>query len=189
MTGDKILKKGFTLIELLITITIFSIVVTSFFGLFSSAFREQRKNLNLQYLLQNTSYLSEYMSRALRMAQKDLSGNCLSALANFENPDGNLSKIRFLNYEGKCQEFLLESETLKVRKSTDESSSNFGIPEPVTPQNIRIENLRFEISGESQLDTLQPKVTFSLNIKNKTLEPQTLNMQTTISQRELDVQY
>lgn len=189
MTGDNSIKCGFTLIELLVAIAIFSVVVTSFFGLFSSAFREQRKNLNLQYLLQNTSYSAEYISRALRMAKKDLSGSCLTALANFENPDGNLSKIRFLNYDEKCQEFFLEGETLKVRKSTDESSSNFGSPEPVTPQNIGIANLRFEISGESQLDSLQPKVTFTLSIRNKTPEPQTLSIQTTISQRELDVQY
>ena len=179
------MKKGFTLIELLVAITIFLMVITSFFGLFSSAFQEQRKNLNLQYLLQNISYSAEYISRALRMARKDLSGDCITAKHNFAAiTDG----IRFLNYDRKCQEFFLEGETLKVRKSTDESSSNFGSPEPVTPQNIRIANLQFEISGESQLDTLQPKVTFTLSIRNKTPEPRTLSIQTTISQRELDVQ-
>ncbi len=185
MTGDNSIKNGFTLIELLVAVTIFSVVITSFFGLFSSAFQEQRKNLNLQYLLQNTSYSTEYISRALRMARKDLFGDCISAGHNFAVIANG---IRFLNYDRKCQEFFLEGETLKVRKSTDESSSNFGSPEPVTPQNIGIDNLRFEISGESQLDTLQPKVTFMLDIRNKTPEPQTLSIQTSISQRELDVQ-
>lgn len=185
MTGDNSIKNGFTLIELLVAVTIFSVVVTSFFGLFSSAFQEQRKNLDLQYLLQNISYSAEYISRALRMARKDLSGDCITVKHNFAAiADG----IRFLNYDGECQEFFLEGETLKIRKSTDGSSSNFGSSEPVTPQNIGIDNLRFEISGENQLDTLQPKVTFTLSIRNKTPEPQTLSIQTTISQRELDVQ-
>lgn len=183
------MKKGFTLIELLITITIFSIVVTSFLGLFSSAFKEQRRNLNLQYLLQNTSYISEYMTRALRMAQKDLSGNCISSKYNFQNPGGNISKIRFLNYEGKCQEFSLEENQLKAKKSPDALASNLGEGQPLTPSNLIVENLKFKISGETQEDTLQPKVTFSLKIKNKTPESQTLNLQTTISQRELDVKY
>jgi len=189
MTGDNSAKKGFTLIELLVAVTIFSVVLTSFLGLFSSVFKEQRKNLNLQYLLQNTSYLSEYISRALRMARKDLSGDCISLKYNFENPGGDISKIRFLNYQEKCQEFLLEDDQVKVKKSSDQYSSNFGVAEPLTPTNLMVEDLKFEISGQTQDDDLQPKATFCLRIKNKVFEPEILNLQTTISQRDLDVKY
>ncbi|MBZ9572787.1 prepilin-type N-terminal cleavage/methylation domain-containing protein [Patescibacteria group bacterium] len=173
------MKKGFTLIELLVTITIFSIVITGFLGLFASAFKEQRKNLNLQYLLQNTSYISEYMSRALRMAKKDINGNCITPKDNFALLTQD--HIKFLNYNEECQEFFLDGEVLKVRK--------LGITQPLTSSNLIVERLKFEISGETQEDTLQPKVIFSLKIKNKELEPQELNLQTTISQRDLDVRY
>ncbi|MDI6883127.1 MAG: type II secretion system protein [Patescibacteria group bacterium] len=172
---------GFTLIELLITITVFSIVVTGFLGLFSSAFRYQSKDLNLQYLLQNASHTSEYISRALRMAQKDLTGACIASKYNFENPGGNLSSIKFLNYQGVCQEFYLEGNILKVKKG--------GVSQNLTPANLKVENLKFQISGASQDDTLQPRVTFVLKLKTTEPTPQELKIQNTISQRELDVQY
>ncbi|MCD6500498.1 type II secretion system protein [bacterium] len=183
------MKKGFTLIELLVTITIFSIVITGILGLFASVFKEQQRNLNLQYLLQNTSYISEYLSRVLRMARKDLAGDCISLKTNYENPDGDSSKIRFLNYQGKCQEFLLENNQIKVKKSKDQSSANLGESYSLTPSGLVVERLKFEISGESQEDNLQPKVTFNFKIKSQKAQPQTLNCQTTISQRGLDVKY
>ena len=78
------MNRGFTLVELLITITIFSIVITGFLGLFSSAFKYQKESLNLQYLLSNASYVTEYMSRALRMAKKDLAGDCIISKYNYK---------------------------------------------------------------------------------------------------------
>ena len=59
----------------------------------------------------------------------------------------------------------------------------------LTPSNLEVENLSFEIKGASQDDVIQPQVTFVLNLKTVGASPQTLNLQTTISQRDLDVQY
>ena len=174
-------KRGFTLIELLITITIFSIVITAFLGLFGSAFHWQRKSLSQFYLLNNASYLTEYISRALRMAKKDLTGSCIAPKYNYENPGGDSSKIRFLNYNEECQEFFLQNGVLKVKKS--------GVTLPLTPSNLIVESLKFEINGESQNDQLQPKVTFVLKLKTSQQPSQIINLQTTVSQRDLDVQY
>jgi len=189
MTGVNSIKKGFTLIELLITITIFSIVLTAFLSLFGSVFKYQRQSLNSIHLLNNVSYITEYMTRALRMAKKDLSGDCITLKYNYENPGGSLSKIRFLNYQEKCQEFLLDGNQIQVRKSSDQSSANLGPGQFLTPSNLVVENLRFRLLGESQTDSIQPKVTFTLKLSSTGQLFPAIDFQTTISQRDLDIQY
>lgn len=181
-------SRGFTLVEILITIAIFSIVVTAGINLLGSALQSQRKILLSQELLDNASYVLEYMSRTLRMAKKDLAGNCISTGYNFQNPGGDSSKIRFLNYQQKCQEFFLENDKIKQKKS-DNATASFGDSQPLTSKNLQVSTLVFEISGSSQEDSLQPKVTIVLGIQTKEAEPQRLQLQTSVSQRDLDIRY
>lgn len=177
------MNRGFTLVELLITITIFSIVITGFLGLFSSAFKYQKESLDSQYLLTNASYVTEYMSRALRMAKKDdSSGSCTGT--GYLNYAATINGIRFLNYHEKCQEFILDGNKLKVGISETAFPPVSG--DFLTPTNLDVEKLEFDISGETQEDNLQPKITFVLKVK---IGEQRLNLQTTISQRDLDVEY
>ena len=175
------MKKGFTLIELLISMTIFSIVMISAIGLFSSGIENQRKALALQTLSDSTAYVIEYMSRTIRMAKKDLDGIYIDAGCNFENPGGDLSKIRFLNYHKESQEFILENGQIKEKK---EPASGFTA---LTSDNFQVNKLFFELFGECQIDELQPKVTIVIEIQTKETEPQILNLETTISQRDLDI--
>ena len=181
------MKKGFTLIELLTSVTVFSIVIIISLGLFSSAFKEQRKILARAYLLSETSYVTEYMSRAVRMAKKELNDSpvCLSSRGlNYEITRGGQG-VKFINYDTnnnkKCKEFFLDGTALKVEKD--------GVALPLTPSNFVVENLEFEILGETQDDNLQPRVTFILLLRTIESEPQELKIQTTISQRDLDVKY
>lgn len=177
------MTKGFTLLEILIAITLFSIVVVGFLNLFTSAFRYQKESLNSAYLLNTASFLSEYLSRALRVAQKESSfpPTCLSQYGlNYEIIGGG-EGIRFINSQGECQSFFLENNTLMIQKG--------GIFQPLTPSNLRVENLKFEIVGEAQDDFSQPKVTFILKLKLIGDSSQALNFQTTISQRDLDIRY
>lgn len=183
-------NKGFALIEILTAVFIFSIIVGAASGLFISAIRSQRNVLASQELLDQTSYAMEYMSRALRMTKKDLSGNCLTtagAKNNYENPSGD-SSIRFLDYNDKCHEFLKEGNQLKEKKSTDNTAGNLPVSgTPLTSADLKITSLNFNLSGESQIDNLQPRVTISLDVQGK--EQSKLKIQTTISQRNLDTVY
>lgn len=177
------MNRGFTIIEILVTITIFSVAVVGFLGLFSSAFRYQRESLDVSYLLNNGSFLTEYISRALRVAQKELNNppDCLSSRGlNYEVIQAG-EGIRFINYQGDCQEFYLENNKLKVKK--------LGSSQSLTPSDLRVENLKFEVSGESQDDFLQPRVTFVLELKTTGESSKIFNLQTTVSQRDLDIQY
>ena len=189
----KMKSKGLTLIETLVAVTIFAIIVGAISGLFISAIRSQRRVLATQELLDQTSYVLEYMGRALRMAQKDLGGSCLTtcgAGCNYENPVGVFSVVRFINYDGKCQEFLKDGIQLKERKSSDGSATNLpasGIP--ITSDKLQINSLKFNLSGETQIDLLQPRVTIFLEIEGREAagsRPK-IQTQTSISQRPLDV--
>jgi prepilin-type N-terminal cleavage/methylation domain-containing protein len=177
------MKKGFTLIELLVSMTIFSIVMVSVINLFSAGIETQRKTLALQTLSNSTSYVIEYMSRSIRMAKKDLGGIYIDAGCNFKPSDSEESYIRFLNYDGKQQEFKLDNEQIKEKK---ELASE---PTALTSDNFKVNKLVFRVSGGCQDDELQPKVTIVIEIQTKETKPQILNLQTTISQRDLDVKY
>ena len=175
------MKKGLTLIELLVTISVFSIAITAFLELFSSAFKYQQKNLVSAYLLNTASYTTEYITRALRMAKKELNDppSCLSLRGlNYEITHGG-EGIRFLNSDEECQEFFLENQTIKVAKNAQVL--------PLTPSNLIVERLKFEVAGDDQWDSKQPKVTFVLKLTSSKDPSQSLNLQTTVSQRDLDV--
>ena len=180
-------KNAYTLIEILVAISIFTIVIAAPTGFLVGSIKGQQKALSSQKLIDNVSYSLEYISRALRMAKKDRDGTCIEPGANYENPGHDDSSIRFLNYNNICQEFSLEDGQLKQRKSTTNSEEDLGeIFTPLTSDDLQIEMLKFELFGQEQDDNLQPRVTIVLDIKGKNTE---LKIQTTISQRNLDVQY
>ena len=197
--SETIKSKGVTLIEMLVAVTIFTIILGAISGLFISGIRTQRRVLATQELLDQTSYAFEYMGRALRMAKKDLTGNCLTtagAKYNYENPGGDISKIRFIKFDHAtqtelCQEYLKEENQLKERKSTDATAANLpATGTPLTSEKLQVTSLKFNLSGESQTDNLQPRVTISSEILGRGAagEQPKIQIQTTISQRNLDIQ-
>lgn len=178
MIGDK--EKGITLLEMLIAISMFSIVLIGAISLFISLIKNQQALLDRAYVLNTLSYATEYMSKTIRMAQKDKEGTCLGSMENFSSIDS--WHIKFKNYNGDCQEFYLEDKALKVRK--------LNIAQNLTPSSINVESLIFVLAGQSQTtDTLQPKVSFILKAKVVGSSAPSFSIQTTISQRMLDIAY
>lgn len=183
-------SKGFTLVEMLVTLFIFSITFGAASGLFVSAIKNQSRTLASQQLLDQTSYLIEYMGRALRMARKDDidygdgAVNCLSGdKVNFATTTGG---IKFRNYKDECQEFFLDNNTHQLMES-----KNGGIPNALTSPNLYVEKFNLSLSGEFQppVDYLQPRLTMFLEIRKAGAGSQPkIKIQTTISQRELDIQ-
>jgi len=183
------IRKGFTLIEVLVSVAIFSMMISIFTGFLASSIRNQQTALSSQELIGSVSFNLEYMSRAIRMAKKDHDGNCVSpAKYNYET-NINRDRIKFLNYQDKCQEFFLDGTALKERKSTDSTAANFGTALPLTPSALNI--ISFELGppdswGQDQLT--QPRVTFSLRMEGSDggENPVSMDIQTTISQRNLN---
>ena len=195
------MKNGYSLIEVLVAVGIFTIIIAAPTGFFVGSLKGQLKTLASQKLLDNTSYCLEYISRSLRMAKKELNCSdindpatcsCLKSEGygfNYENPEGNLSAIRFINYKGECQEFFLDESDNRLKES-----KNGATPVALTAEDLEI--ISFKIGpAESwdQDDTDQPRVTLFLKIKgakgqNPELRPE-IKIQTVISQRDLDVPY
>ncbi len=184
---------GTTIIELLVAISVFSIFITIGSQLLAMALSEHQKALEKAELLNQVSYALEYMNRALRMVQKDTLGNCIAKNFNYENPESNNVAVRFLNYESeaKCVEFFrdITSGVIMVKKSTDNTWGNLGEPVALTTSGLLVDNLYFLLNGQGQDDLLQPSVTIVMKIKSRTTVPQEIQIQSTVSQRQLDVQY
>jgi prepilin-type N-terminal cleavage/methylation domain-containing protein len=174
---------GFTLVELLVVIGIISLTIGTVSSLLLSGISSQSRILAEQEVSDQVSYLLEYMGRALRMAKKDDLGgvNCLSGdKVNYEiNPEKNA--IKFRNYRDECQRFFLDGNQIKEERT--------GIVLPLTSPALKINSLKFDLSGESQADKIQPKITIFLEIEGRGRNPPKIQIQTTISQRNLDVKY
>ncbi len=173
-------NKAFTLIEILITAVIFSIVIGTATGVFVSAIQLQKYNLAYQKLLNQTSYAIEYMGRAIRMAKRD-EINCIDG-SNYYEESGHRIKFATYHNPNECWEFFLEDLTkrLKVRKEASEYY--------LTSDDFDVENFNVVVSGDETDDGLQPRVTIFMEIKGEGSGNQPkIQIQTTISQRDLDI--
>jgi prepilin-type N-terminal cleavage/methylation domain-containing protein len=182
--SGKMIKNGtgFTLIEVLVGMTIFSLLLGAIVGVFATAVKLQRKSFAEQEIINQLSFATEYMSRALRMAKRDDRGSCLSSVGlSYENSGGRQSAVKFINHleNDECQEFFLERQQLMYRRGSKS-------PLPLTSPGLKIEDLRFKLSGASQSDQLQPRLTVSLTAKSGD-SAHSLKLQTTVSQRNLDI--
>ena len=182
-------NKGFTLVEVIVSVSLFSIILIIVLGFFGYAIKGQQKAFSSQEISDQIGYAIEYMGRSIRMAKKDTNGFCIAtAGANYENPYA-VPSIRFLNYEGLCQEFYLENDQLKMKKSSDGTWGNFKPPVDLTSSTLKINSAKFNIIGDVIGDKTQPRITIFLDIEKKSVKQEfnaIIKTQTTISERNLD---
>jgi len=212
-------NKGFTLIELIVVMTVFLLVIGAAMGIFISIVQNQKKILSEQELLNQTSYIEEYISKALRMAQKDKTGDCLieedgtrhiGYIYLLTRPNiglGAYTGIKFLNQsdlDGSgnpvCQEFYLDySGSTPILKEIKTKNGIVSESIPLTSEKLDINSIRFGINGSNGCygascvngakgeDVIQPRVTIILDIQVRDSQP-TMKIQTTVSQRNLNVE-
>jgi len=70
-----------------------------------------------------------------------------------------------------------------------ENKTGYSEPLPLTSADLEIVSCNFKLSGQSQDDDLQPSVTISFEIQKGTQPESKIRLQTTISQRNLDIPY
>jgi len=208
MTG--INKKGFTLIELIVVVAVLLTILGTAIGIFISIVQHQRIILAEQELLNQISYVLEYTSKALRMAGKDLTGDCLKDDFGTMYPgynylltrpvNGVYTGIKFINRSNNnaCQEFYLDNTDPgnSVLKEIKNGLPATGVA--LTSDKFMINSIRFGINGDNGLTTgtigaagdngIQPRVTIYLDIQVKGDDGQVKKIQTTVSQRNLNVQ-
>ena len=192
---------GFTLVELIVVIVVLLFVVGIAVSIFVSITRYQRIILSEQELLNQSSFVLERMSKALRMAGKDFAGNCL--LDSFGTSyrrynylltrpiNGIYTGIKFINRSDNdtCQEFYLDSTDTNNPVLKEIKGGNPWVA--ITSDKFMINSIRFGINGGDGSvngaigaagdNGIQPMITIFLDIEEK-------KFQTTISQRDLNAQ-
>ncbi len=203
MTNDKrkIYQKGFTIIELVVVLAVFLIIIGVVADIFISMVASERRILAEQELLNQTSFAIEYMSKAIRMATKDTSGNCLGQIGYIYllthcDVDNICHGIKFINQTSgnTCQEFFLDSTTDPEKPTLKEIKGN-GTAKNILSDSFEIKYGKFIINGDDTLgfalseDLIQPRVTVLLDVKTQLVgRQQEKIIQTTVSQRNLNLQ-
>src|SRR3989344_4711048 len=193
-------EHGFTLVEILVALGIFLLIGGAAFQFLFSSFAIQRNTLGRQMLVNQLSFVVEYMSRAVREAEKDLAvsvGDCLTTgdHLNYEVLNGGTT-LRFLDKQNRCREILLNTSTYAIQERIsppppDNKAIQLGAPVDLTADDIEVQDLYFFIDGEEQTDRQQPRVTFFIKAQTKGYAPEAqakTQLQTTISPRRYDVQ-
>ncbi len=210
------LSKGFTLIELIVVMAVFLFVIGAAISIFISIIQSQKKVLSEQQLLNQVSYVEEYISKALRMAgTEDSSGSCLGAdnegyiylLTPYDTTSGLYRGIKFINQSnGVCQHFFLSGDgtdvdpyILKELKNSVDDDDAIAL----TSANLQINSIVFSINGSSGSTFVSDSCTTSSQCgasSKDTIQPRAtilfnINIpgesskiiQTTVSQRNLNV--
>ncbi len=193
--------KGYTLIEIMVAVGIFTTVIAAPTGFFVSSLKGQQRALASQELVDNVSYSLEYVSRTLRMAKKELDLTCKTNLSNCclkSNGVGfnyELTRegkgIRFINYQDACQEIFWDTSDNRLKEIKDGGASI-----ALTPRKLEVVSFKIGTTTPdiwNQNNDKQARVTLYLEIKAEGpaafgSQPK-IQIQTTISQRNLDVQY
>ena len=192
--NNKKLKKGLTLIELLVSIAIFGFLIVGLIGMFSSAVNAQQSVLQNQEILNQGSYVTEYMDRAIRMALRDDVGDCTKDYVNDKNYNVSSGSITFLAYDVadpgyKCKRFYLEDNVIMEQKSADTNADNLEEGVPITSSKVKVSAFNVFVYGDTS--NSQPIVTFVIDMESNSprrLDPlPKMIFQTSISQRNLNV--
>jgi len=194
-------QNGLTLIELLIAAAIFIFVIQTLGSIMTGLFNLQRRAIIIQNMQENTRFALEMISREIKLTQKSNTTNdpdqrCVPSGKNF-NLVGD-SELKFINHLGQCITYKLD-ETLKTIKREVDIAPFDGIPEQsgkiTAPSMVKVLSLKFakdasnNILGDAIGDNKQPKVIIMLKIEaNDPNYKPVYNIQTAVSQRELDVQ-
>ena len=175
---------GFTIIELMIAALLFALLAGAILSLMISSISAQRKTLSHQTLIDQSSFVAEYMSRALRQAQQEPSvAACLPAAGhNYEITRAGQG-IRFLDIDAQCREIYLDGDVIK-------ETIDAGAAVALTSDKLEVLVLEFSTIGETDADDIQPRVTFFMDITGDAIQPTDrprIQLQTTISQRHFDI--
>jgi len=198
-------QKGTTLIELVVVLAIFITVISTAITLFLAIVSQQSKVLAEQDFLNEISYMTDYISRAVRTAQKDTTGSCTgisgadyvlthyNATVNVASSQGAYMGIKFLSINNVCTEFYADN-TNPASWIINEVKAG-GTPQNILSTKYTVVSFYFFLNGDktisvaSENDTVQPRVSFGSRISLKTLGNTAKNryFSTTISQRNLNI--
>jgi len=184
-SSGKFFLTGFSLIEILVSASIFLIIIVAIIGTYISAIKTQRYSLAYQQLLDQADYTINYMSKLIRMAQKDITGDCIALNRNFKVVNIPFPTLTFENYKGECVSFYTKDIGGGITKIAQEISQEEMF---LTSDKFKVTNLKFILVGDEP--GKQPKITILLEMEARNMSPAPkIKIQTTVSQRNLNIDF
>lgn len=180
-------RSGYLLIELLVAITIFSVIVTVVADSFVNVLRTQRQVAALSAAQSNLGVVMEQMAREIRTG----SFFCISA-------DGTTTDTRcgcsvFGNEEVCSALTFTDAETEENIEYFVNASGIFvksidGAMQEITGSDVKIQYANFILFGNTPGDQWNPRITITVGIRpnDASLSGDVLNLETTVSARQID---
>lgn len=177
--------QGQTLLELIVVLGIFIMMVSGISSVFISIINAERRALAIQEVLNNTRYTIEIMARAIRQADPD-SLNTTGGL-EFIHPMKQKMKYQLTgsNIE-EVNNVCLDDQTKWCAVNSDCAVTCYAQDAiAITPSNVRVERLSFQILGQDTNDQTQPRVVISLRLGAQPNANPAMDIQTTVSLRTM----
>lgn len=201
-------NRGFTLVEAMIAVGLFSVIMTIGIGAILAVNSTHKKTQSMRVAIDSLSFLMEDMARSMRLGdyfvckqstldpigdidvgnpQNNVDGEGCKSISfepywqtQISNPDNQI--VYFIGEDGNGNGTIFKK---------DETMTDWNLPmKAVTPSDIDIDIDRsgFTVTGSANGDGVQPRITIVL-VGTVTLAgiPTEFNMQTTVSQRLLDI--
>ncbi len=165
-------NQGFTLIEMVVAVAVFSILMTIVGAIFTQTLNLQRTAFSLQNIEENSRFSLETMAREIRVAEiQNPPAACPSS------PTSSLLMTHPVNGE---IEYRLSATDNRIHRIVN------GIDTILTSEDVNVVRLSFCVSGVTEGDDEQPRITILMSMESGAKNPQKVDLQTTITTRLLD---
>lgn len=156
-------ERGFTLVELMVATTIFVVIIISSIGSLLVLLGASKESRGLRFAMDNVNFAMESMTRSIRMginyycngtpADNSSTNDCLNGGTSISFvPQANTSNPR-ATYKLHSRDGSVNNYTIKRCIGTSDSSCV-----DIVSSDIKINTLRFYVSGSHPLDSKQAKV-------------------------------
>lgn len=203
-------QHGFTLIEIVVGIGIFVVLVSAVLSLFLGAIRAQQKSIQTQNVMDNSRFVLEKISRAIRQSNI----NTASFLTELRLCHPRLGYDASVGCDcasgtGFCLDYRATPDGRVQERAADNDGDGcaWSVPIPcpgnvlpggdnddfsITSSNVVITDLRFEYAGLPSGDGVQQRVTMFMTVEQaasakKPYEQAKIHLQTTVTPRRLDI--
>lgn len=177
-------EKGFTLLEILVSVAIFSLVLVATMGAILTVLDANRKARTVVEAMNNLNFAMESITRSIKTGVNPVNVGGTSAIAVKANDLGSGDFTReHISYKLDGGQILRCVNT--ILDGVCDSGDSWV---PLTSKEIVIEGLTFKISNTTDFN--QPKVLVNVRGKVEANEHiySRFHLQTTISQRDLNIQ-
>jgi type II secretory pathway pseudopilin PulG len=182
-------EKGVTLIELLVATAILGLIVIALATIGVSIMRAQRQANALQALQDDLRFALEVAGKEIRLARVSKSASEQICVPQNDSFVFSSSTLKFINDKGECIRYSLDAGGAILRQVDGDLDGVFEAGGKMTSDLTIITGLRFEVTGQAESGK-QPRITLVLKAEKRSASGQVeadLELQTTLTQRELDV--